>query len=456
MVFIREPCAGCHTVRGTDAAGTLGPDLSDFGSRQWIGSVTVPNTPEQPGRLDRATPSDQAREPHAADQPVAGRRSTPSWPTWRPEVTVSTRPHPDHPDRQANWRRCGRTRPASPASSPPSTTSASACATSTRRFFFFFVAGLMALVMRAQLAAPEQHVLGPQTYNELFTMHGTTMIFLFNTPVLAGFGNYLIPLQLGTRDMAFPRLNAFSYWVFLLGGIFMFRSFFVGNMPDGGWFGYPPLVSKTLLTRASTSTSGVSAWSSSGSRRPSASINFIVTIFKLRAPGMSLQPACRSSCGRCSCSRSWPSSRCPAVTWPPGCSSSTGCSARRSSSPPWAAASCCTSTCSGSGAIRRCTSSSSRQRAWSRRSSRSSPAGRWPATCGWRRRWSPSASSASACGCTTCSPPGMPRAGHGVLLRRQPHHRHPERRAVLRVDRDHVEGDGAARPRRCCSPSASC
>ena len=114
-------------------------------------------------------------------------------------------------------------------------------------FFFFFVAGLIALVMRAQLAQPNSGVLSPETYNELFTMHGTTMIFLFNTPVLAGFGNYLIPMQIGSRDMAFPRLNAFSYWVFLLGGIFMFSSFFIGKMPNGGWFGEAPLISKTYV-----------------------------------------------------------------------------------------------------------------------------------------------------------------------------------------------------------------
>ena len=88
-------------------------------------------------------------------------------------------------------------------------------------FVFFFLAGALALVMRVQLAQPNAGVLSPETYNELFTMHGTTMIFLFNTPVLAGFGNYLIPLMLGSRDMAFPRLNAFSYWIFLLSGLFL-------------------------------------------------------------------------------------------------------------------------------------------------------------------------------------------------------------------------------------------
>src|SRR5436853_3062869 len=108
-------------------------------------------------------------------------------------------------------------------------------------FFFFFTSGLMALVMRQQLSTPDNHLIGPQTYNQLLTMHGTTMIFLFNTPVLAGFGNYILPLQLGTRDMAFPRLNAFSYWIFLFGGLMMYAGFANGTAPDGGWFAYAPL-----------------------------------------------------------------------------------------------------------------------------------------------------------------------------------------------------------------------
>src|SRR4051812_20468863 len=113
-------------------------------------------------------------------------------------------------------------------------------------FFFFFVAGAMALVMRGQLAKPNAHVLGPQLYNELFTMHGVTMIFLFNTPVLAGFGNYLIPLQIGTRDMAFPRMNAFSYWVFLFSGLFLYSSYLFGAAPNGGGVAYPPLAGTAL------------------------------------------------------------------------------------------------------------------------------------------------------------------------------------------------------------------
>src|SRR5207253_10200365 len=108
-------------------------------------------------------------------------------------------------------------------------------------FVFFFVAGIQALIMRTQLATPDATLIGPQAYNQLFTMHGTTMIFLFNTPVLAGFANYLLPLQLGARDLAFPRLNAFSYWIFVLAGLFMYSSYALGSPPDGGWFSYVPL-----------------------------------------------------------------------------------------------------------------------------------------------------------------------------------------------------------------------
>ncbi len=154
-------------------------------------------------------------------------------------------------------------------------------------FAFFFAAGALALVMRVQLAAPNAGVLGPATYNEFFTMHGTTMIFLFNTPVLAGFGNYLIPLMIGSRDMAFPRLNAFSYWVFLLAGIFLFSSFVVGHPPDGGWFAYTPLTSKPYSSGINVDFWGLGVIFVGISTTVGA-VNFIVTIFKLRAPGMTL------------------------------------------------------------------------------------------------------------------------------------------------------------------------
>jgi cytochrome c oxidase subunit I+III len=154
-------------------------------------------------------------------------------------------------------------------------------------FIFFFASGALALVMRVQLAQPNAGVLSPETYNEFFTMHGTAMIFLFNTPVLAGFGNYLIPLMLGSRDMAFPRLNAFSYWIFLLSGLFLLSSFVVGHPPNGGWFAYTPLTSKPYSSGINIDFWGLGVIFVGISTTVGA-VNFIVSIFKLRAPGMTL------------------------------------------------------------------------------------------------------------------------------------------------------------------------
>src|SRR5690242_3756044 len=154
-------------------------------------------------------------------------------------------------------------------------------------FAFFFISGALALVMRTQLAQPNMHVLTPETYNELFTMHGTTMIFLFNTPVLAGFGNYIMPLMLGTRDMAYPRLNAFSYWIFLFAGIFMYASFIGGHAPNGGWFAYVPLTDKTFSPGINIDFWGLGIVFVGISTTVGA-VNFIVTTFKMRAPGMTL------------------------------------------------------------------------------------------------------------------------------------------------------------------------
>jgi cytochrome c oxidase subunit 1/cytochrome c oxidase subunit I+III len=154
-------------------------------------------------------------------------------------------------------------------------------------FAFFFVAGLMALVMRAQLSQPNNHVVGPDAFNQLFSVHGTTMIFLFNTPILAGFGNYFVPLMLGTRDMSFPRLNAFSYWIFVLAGIFIYSSFLVGHPPDGGWFAYTPLTLKTFSPGINMDFWGLGVVFIGISTTVGA-VNFIVTTFKMRAPGMTL------------------------------------------------------------------------------------------------------------------------------------------------------------------------
>ncbi len=154
-------------------------------------------------------------------------------------------------------------------------------------FVFFLAAGIEAMLMRAQLARPEESLIGPKAFNELFSMHGITMIFFFVTPMLFGFGNYFVPLMIGARDMAFPRLNAFGYWIFLFAGLFMYSSFLIGEAPNNGWFNYVPFSDKHFTPGLSPDyyTLGLIFL---GLSTTIGSINFIVTIFKLRAPGMSI------------------------------------------------------------------------------------------------------------------------------------------------------------------------
>jgi cytochrome c oxidase subunit I+III len=154
-------------------------------------------------------------------------------------------------------------------------------------FAFFTAGGVEAAVMRAQLARPDQRILNPEAYNQLFSMHGITMIFFFVTPMLFGFGNYFIPLMIGSRDMAFPRLNAFGYWIFLFSGLFMYSSFLIGKAPNDGWFNYSPISDATFTPGLNIDyyTLGLIFL---GISTTVGSVNFIVTIFKLRAPGMSI------------------------------------------------------------------------------------------------------------------------------------------------------------------------
>jgi cytochrome c oxidase subunit I+III len=154
-------------------------------------------------------------------------------------------------------------------------------------FAFFVAAGLEALAMRTQLAVPNNDVLSPEAYNELFSLHGVTMIFLFVTPMLSGFGNYLVPLMIGARDMAFPRLNAFSYWVFLAAGIFIYSSLPLGLAPNDGWFNYTPLSEHAFTPDLNIDFYALGLIFVTISTTAGA-INFLVTIFKLRAPGMSI------------------------------------------------------------------------------------------------------------------------------------------------------------------------
>ena len=154
-------------------------------------------------------------------------------------------------------------------------------------FFFFLLGGLEALIIRIQLARPDNAFIDPDTYNQLFTMHGTTMIFLAIMPLSSMLFNYLIPLMIGARDVAFPRLNAFSYWVFLFGGLYLNASFLFGAAPDSGWYGYANLTSRQFSPGPN-----VDFWNMGlqvlGVASLAAAVNFFVTIVNMRAPGMTM------------------------------------------------------------------------------------------------------------------------------------------------------------------------
>ena len=153
--------------------------------------------------------------------------------------------------------------------------------------FFFVVGGIEALLIRLQLATPNGTVLGADMYNQVFTMHGVTMIFLAAMPLSAAFANYLIPLQIGARDVAFPRLNALSFWVFLAGGIVLNLSWVLGGAPDGGWFGYAPNTGIVFSPSAGMDFYALGL-QITGVASLMSSINLTVTILNMRAPGMTL------------------------------------------------------------------------------------------------------------------------------------------------------------------------
>src|SRR5918993_4282625 len=156
---------------------------------------------------------------------------------------------------------------------------------SATAFIFFLIGGLEALLLRVQLGAPDQTFLRADTYNQIFTMHGTTMIFLVIMPLSAGLANYLLPIMIGARDVAFPRINALGYWVFLAGGLFMYSSFFLGGAPNGGWFGYVPLTRNLPGHNIDYWIYGLQIL---GIASLTGAVNLIVTVINMRAPGMSL------------------------------------------------------------------------------------------------------------------------------------------------------------------------
>jgi len=154
-------------------------------------------------------------------------------------------------------------------------------------FGFFAAGGVLALLMRLQLARPENDFIGPDLYNQLFTMHGTTMMFLFAVPVMQAVSVYITPLIVGSRSVAFPRMNAFAYWIYLFGGLMLFAAFFVNTGPDAGWFAYPPLAGPEYGPgkRVDFWAQLITFTELSGLLE---AVILITTIFKLRAPGMTL------------------------------------------------------------------------------------------------------------------------------------------------------------------------
>ncbi len=155
-------------------------------------------------------------------------------------------------------------------------------------FFFLLVGGVEALLMRIQLAQPNEHFLSPQDYNQLFTMHGITMIFLVVMPMLLGLANYVVPLQIGARDMAYPRLNALSVWMFYFGGMILYASFLAGGAPDAGWFAYVPLSTPPYTTNVGMDYYGIGLLVS-GIGTVATALNLVATIFLYRAPGMTMR-----------------------------------------------------------------------------------------------------------------------------------------------------------------------
>jgi cytochrome c oxidase subunit I len=154
-------------------------------------------------------------------------------------------------------------------------------------FIFLALGGVEALVMRLQLAGPNLSLLSPAEYNQLFSTHGMTMIFLYAAPILSGFSNYLWPLLLGSRDMAFPRLNALSYWIYLAAGLFLYSGFLTGNGPNDGWFNYVPNAARDYNPGMNQDFYALGMVLLGISTTVGAA-NFVVTAFRMRAPGMSI------------------------------------------------------------------------------------------------------------------------------------------------------------------------
>lgn len=231
-------------------------------------------------------------------------------------------------------------------------------------FGFFLAAGVLAVLMRIQLAIPNNTFLDHATYNQVFTMHGTVMMFLFGVPIGEAFAMMLLPSMVGSRDMPFPWLSAFGFWCYAIGGLLVFSSLFFGIAPDGGWFMYPPLTGPTYSPGINTDV-WVLGLGFVEISAIAAAVEFIVGLLKTRAPGMTL-------------------AKMPLFAWymlvtagmimigmPAVIAADVLLELERAFGLPFydatkGAIHCCGSTSSGCSVIRRCTSSSCPPRAWSR------------------------------------------------------------------------------------------
>ena len=355
-LFLAKGCVGCHSLDAVDAPkGMIGPNLANVGARSYIGAGTLQEHRREPRPLDPESAGDQ--EGRADAQP---RRERPRRPSRSSPTSALTNNRARMATTALDQQR------AHAAAGHAETTGLWSWLTTVDHkrigilygvtaFVFFLMGGIEALLIRIQLGSPNNTFVSPETYNQLFTMHGTTMIFLAIMPLVAMFFNFLIPLQIGARDVAFPRLNAFSYWVFLFGGLFINSSFLFGAAPNGGWFGYA-----NLTTRQYSPGLNIDFWMLGlqilGIASLAAAFNFIVDDHQHARAGHEADAHAdvhldeRSSPSSCSC---WPS-RSSRSRW--SCSCSTASSAPTSSCPPAAATRCSGSTCSGSSVTPRSTS----------------------------------------------------------------------------------------------------
>ena len=276
-----------HRFSGTDAHGQVAPDLTHVATRSTLGAGTLPNTPEH---LRAWVRDPQASKPgnQMPPNPLPRRRSAGA--ARLPGDAAMTRrrelPHAGE-DLAMLERDLGRARRARRLVARTSITSRSRAAISSPRSSIFLIGGVLAALMRLQLSRPDNTLIGPDLYNQIFTTHGTTMMFLFAVPVMQALGIYFVPLMVGARSIAFPRLVAFSYWMFLFGGIFLYVSFLLNAGPDVGWFSYPPLA-EALYTPSKRADVWAQLITFTEVASLAVAVSLITTVFKLRAPGMTL------------------------------------------------------------------------------------------------------------------------------------------------------------------------